>query len=723
MTAIMLGSRRVAKSDTGNSKSAMRPDIQGLRALAVLLVIADHMVEYPTGGFIGVDVFFVISGFLITGHLIREQQKRGRISFADFYRRRAKRILPLAIFVLAVTVAATWGIFTASRALRVSEDAVWSLLFSANWHLAIIGTDYMRNDGVVSPLQHFWSLAVEEQFYVVWPWIVVLVMGLAAARFNWSITKSRAVLAVVMSLLTLCSLAFALWETANAPTVAYFSTFSRAWELGAGALLATAAPALAKIPAAMRPFIGWLGLGGILVGAFLITPEMSFPGPWAAFPVVASALVIAAGTGHKARYLVPLTNPVAGYLGNISYSLYLWHFPAIILLSALWPLDGPLAYANVLAVILTLSVWSYHFVETPARKDGWLRRKHKGRRHLNVEGDLTRARLGALTMLAMLTVGMGIAAFARTAPIEVAYAPSVSAQSTADAAAPTTAVAALASKVAAALATPVWPELSPSIDDLGPSAKAPEWFNDGCLGGETKSLSDPVANAERCLYGSPAATKTAMLIGDSMAISYLPGIRAALEPQGYKILVYTMQQCPAVSVPVLRADKSPFPECDAFRDVAFKKLKETVPDKVFMINRHQQRLASGASGAEARAEWMAGTKMTLAALSADAGEVVVMDAPPGGTSWDSCATAVSTPKDCQSVVSGQYKEFTGDTQEAASGVAKVRYVNTLSWFCAGGVACPAFVGTTPVYADGSHLSAAYSASLGSLIADALAGEL
>lgn len=152
MATASTGIRHATKSPSKKSVG-LRPDIQGLRALAVLAVIADHTFAYPHGGFVGVDVFFVISGFLITGLLLREYEKNGRISFADFYRRRARRILPLAVLVLVATVAASWAVFNSGRALKVTEDAVWSLLFGTNWHLALIGTDYMQAGSAVSPLQ------------------------------------------------------------------------------------------------------------------------------------------------------------------------------------------------------------------------------------------------------------------------------------------------------------------------------------------------------------------------------------------------------------------------------------------------------------------------------------------------------------------------------------------------------------------------------------------
>jgi peptidoglycan/LPS O-acetylase OafA/YrhL len=218
-------------------KAVFRPDIQGLRMVAVVSVILNHLFGWPSRGFVGVDVFFVISGFLITGLRYLEHQKTGRILFANFYRRRARRILPISTLVLALTVGASYLIFLTARAGAIALDALWSVVFAANWLFAIVGTDYWASDGTTSPLQHYWSLAVEEQFYFVWPWILVIVLGIAL-RKKWTAARGSRVVVTVMTLIVLLSSVWAVWQTSVAPGFSYFSTFMRAWDLGIGALLA-----------------------------------------------------------------------------------------------------------------------------------------------------------------------------------------------------------------------------------------------------------------------------------------------------------------------------------------------------------------------------------------------------------------------------------------------------------------------------------------------------
>ncbi|WP_426374564.1 acyltransferase family protein [Rhodococcoides fascians] len=211
--------------------STTRADIQGLRMVAVLLVIVDHLFGWPRGGFIGVDVFFVVSGFLITGLLLREFDRTGSISFAGFYRRRIRRIVPIATLVLVLTTVAGALVYASSRAASIGMDAVWAFFFASNWRFAIEGTDYFNADAAISPLQYYWSLSVEEQFYFVWP-AVMFAIGLLVARRSWSGILKRVLSAAVMGSIVAASFVWALHDTATDQSWAYFSTFTRVWELG-----------------------------------------------------------------------------------------------------------------------------------------------------------------------------------------------------------------------------------------------------------------------------------------------------------------------------------------------------------------------------------------------------------------------------------------------------------------------------------------------------------
>ncbi|HKC28523.1 MAG TPA: acyltransferase, partial [Jatrophihabitans sp.] len=343
-----------------------RPDIEGLRAVAVLLVIADHLASEPAGGFIGVDVFFVISGFLITGLLVREARATGRISLLNFYGRRFRRIVPAAVLVLAVTAYAAHLIFIAARADKVRTDALFAAVFGANWHFAATGTDYFQQGVTVSPLQHYWSLSVEEQFYVLWPWVVLLLV-LAERRLARRVGPALT-LGVTMAL-TAVSFEWAVHESGRSPVAAYFSSFDRAWELGVGACLAVLSAALNRLPAWLRPPLAYSGLAAIAVAAVTITSTSTFSPPWAAVAVGGAALVIMAGSGAQSyRYLWVLTNPLATWIGALSYSLYLWHYPVIIFAQTLVARRDAGFYLGVCAVTVALSVVSYYVIENPIRR-------------------------------------------------------------------------------------------------------------------------------------------------------------------------------------------------------------------------------------------------------------------------------------------------------------------------------------------------------------------
>jgi len=335
----------------------LRVDVQGLRAVAVLLVIADHAdVGFLDGGFVGVDVFFVVSGYVITALLLSDGTTNGRIRLGAFYARRARRILPAASLVLIVTSIYAALTFSISRIAEVVDDVTWSAFFAANVHFIGIGTDYADLGRSPSLVQHFWSLAVEEQFYLVWP-ILLLLLG-SGRRLRLALFAVGAIWA--------SSLALALWQTGVSPAAAYFSSLTRAWELATGAGLA-----LVTIPELGRRARGTLasvGLIAIAASAILFGPATPFPGTAALLPVLGTAAVIVAGErgpvvgpGH-----VLVFQPLP-WIGDLSYSLYLWHWPVLVLGRDRLG-TGVVDTLVLLAVVLAASVCSYYCVENPIRR-------------------------------------------------------------------------------------------------------------------------------------------------------------------------------------------------------------------------------------------------------------------------------------------------------------------------------------------------------------------
>ncbi|MCW2797052.1 acyltransferase, partial [Nocardioides sp.] len=401
------------REDPPERTATGRRDIQGLRAFAVLAVICDHLLQWPRGGFVGVDIFFVISGFLITGVLVREHENTDHISFVGFYRRRIKRILPASVLVLVVTVVASWLVFNQSRFKSTLTDSIWAMLFSANWHYAEQSMNYFDVGGPVSPLQHYWSLGVEEQFYFVWPWLMLAISVVLLHRSR-SHAAARIVLGSVLAALSAGSFVWAMWQSSASPEIAYFSTLTRAWELGVGSLIAVAAPLAWRIPATVRPLLSWVGFGGMAASLWIVSSTKSFPAPWAALPVLATAIVILAGTfeDHRRQQVLffPLTNRVSKYLGDISFSLYLWHFPIAILGVVLWG-DSNRVIAALAVATVTISAYSYHLVEDPIRRSAWLENRSWRRRNDRLpvfDERVGRIALSGLVLAVAVLVGFAV---------------------------------------------------------------------------------------------------------------------------------------------------------------------------------------------------------------------------------------------------------------------------------------------------------------------------
>lgn len=335
-----------------------RPEVQALRALAVALVVVYHLrADWLPGGYIGVDVFFVISGFLITGIMAREVERTGGLRLGHFYARRARRILPAAAVTIVVVVAAAVTFLPPTRWLSVGDQALSSALFFQNWLLAAESVDYLAEGSAPSPFQHFWSLAIEEQFYSLWPVVLVVLAGVLARAARPGAFRVAA--AAVLVVITGASLLTSVLMTATGEPSAYFVTHTRAWELGAGGLLALVGTSGRPDSRAMG-VLSWAGVAAILIAAFTFTGATAFPGIAAVLPVAGTMAVIYAGRstgGWSTRWIVD--RPSVQWLGNASYSLYLWHWPVIVILPfALGDGETTTATSLLAAAVALASPWS-----------------------------------------------------------------------------------------------------------------------------------------------------------------------------------------------------------------------------------------------------------------------------------------------------------------------------------------------------------------------------
>lgn len=358
------------EAGTASEDRRFRPDVQGLRAVAVTLVLLFHAhVPGMGGGYVGVDVFFVISGFVITGVLLRERSSSAFTSISRFYARRVRRILPAATLVIVVAVVASYAVLGPLGGAQTAGDARWASLFLINVHFASTGTNYLASQLPPSVLQNYWSLAVEEQFYLIYPTIFLVVAGLSLRL------SLRRRLAIVLGAAVALSFAFSVFQTSSNQTATYFSTFSRVWELALGGLVAVSTTKLRRLPASISAVMSWSGLGLILLAAIFFSSSTPYPGSAVALPVVGAALVIAGGVAEPSYGAeLALRLRPCQWLGLISYSLYLWHWP-LLTMAAENSASGTLSVWDALGwelVSVVLAVITYCVLENPIRRHGYL---------------------------------------------------------------------------------------------------------------------------------------------------------------------------------------------------------------------------------------------------------------------------------------------------------------------------------------------------------------
>ena len=675
--------------------SRFLPHVQGLRAIAVLCVVLYHF--WPgriTGGYIGVDIFFVISGFLITSHLMREVTATGTVKLGQFWARRARRLLPASLLVLlfcAVVVMSPYLMPTSALPNEVRE-ILSSTFYVENWYLALNSADYLNHSGSPTTVQHYWSLSLEEQFYVMWPLIMLLAAWIGVKFFRGA--RRRAIL-VALGIVTVVSFAFCVVFTITNPAPAYFVTFGRMWQFGIGAMIALV-PML-RVRNAIGSFVlGWAGILLLVYVTFTFDGQTPFPGYMAALPTLGAAAVIAASNSDRWWYPTRILSiRPAQFVGDISYSLYLWHWPLIIIAPSV-PFWGLTIYHRVALLLLcfVLAWLTKRFVEDPVR--GW--------KVLTVR----RARVTLWSSLAAMIVVALVAATAWfvNAPLYN--------QGTRD--------------IAQLQQNP--PECFGASSVLDPSCEGTD-FGDTILPAPgfagIDRPEDPQCFVQltdsrpvSCHFGSddPDAPRVA-LIGDSHAYQLLPTFQRMAEANGWQLITWFKGACPWNTTP-LSTPGAFGAACSDWREGVQRAIDDTDLDVVFTAAiANTPYSAAGydsphdAAVAGYRDAWSTVTDRGIPV-------VTVVDNPVWETDPNKCLRTRDAAE-CDGARSDVLVE-NDPLRDAAIGLDAVTLLDFTDVFC-GEDACAPVVGGANIYRDQDHLTVTFVDTLAPWYTEAIQGAL
>jgi peptidoglycan/LPS O-acetylase OafA/YrhL len=704
-----------------------RADVQGLRAVAVLLVVLNHVgIGVVKGGYIGVDVFFVVSGFLITGLLLRDADVHGRVRWQDFYARRARRLLPAATLTLVATGVAGVCLLNFIRAQALLHDSAWAAFFSANVRFARVGSDYFNRDLPASPLQHFWSLAVEEQFYLVWPLLLSLTL-FGRRTFERSVRRRRShqistgrLVAVLVAIIAV-SLTWSVLQTNSNRPGAYFSTLTRAWELAAGALLAVLASRRA-IPerVARHGIIGWLGIAAIGAAAVLYGPGTAFPGFAAVLPVVGAGLILVGGLWSNANgpgrllSLRPMT-----IVGDVSYGFYLIHWPLLVIARQHAGHDLGLATnLELVGIAFGAAVLSYYALENPLRRPGRLMRWEPS-------DGLALWPISIMCLTLMVTWGLGntrtasvtqiLAASAAKTPITTTtLQPPGAGQSagTVDGSVPGTplpADPAPAPKLSpvetsvtesvrlARVGAPLPGAMQPSFTELENGERADPRRVEACQTPKDQSA------GKLCRQGAVGSSKKLVLLGNSHAGMWTHVFQAIAKQSNYEFVPLIKDSCGVENYSGLQSMEA----CQPWFEWAVSQVERLHADVVVLAITYTPL-------------WANGTAAALAQLTTRSPRVVFLGDVPGleKRPADCLLASNATMSSCTFKPLGYFPKANAAAPTVAR-AAGVQFIDTESWFCSSGL-CPSVIGNTIPYSDTNHVSLAYSFELSDSLREALA---
>ena len=671
----------------------VRGDIQGLRALAVLIVLLFHFwPQALTGGYVGVDVFFVISGFLISSHLMRSPPTTPRL-LGRFWARRVRRLLPAASLVLGVTLVASIVWLPSTLLPTVARETIASALSVENWALAASATDYLSAENAPSPVQHYWSLSVEEQFYVLWPLLIAALAFLGRGR------RPQAWWAVGLVGVTAASLTTSVLLTSSDPAAAYFVTPTRVWELGLGSVLALAVHHGWRLRSPLlRSALAWLGLAMIAWAAMRFDSATPFPGTAALLPTLGAVLVIAADSDSapwSPRGL--LRARPSQQLGDISYSVYLWHWPVVVILPYALARDLTIVEKLVaIAAVLVVAALTKRFVEDPVRRS-------------TVLGASLPRSFAILAVSVLVLGGAGLVVIQRSESAVAAEQQALTAKL-----ASSDCVGADATRNPGCRSIPGDELLSsPAVARNDKS----EVYADGCWS------TRPFTAHNVCTYGDPDGKVKVALIGNSHAGHWQPALAPIAQERGWRLDTYLVSQCYTVDLDLDFGSARATKNCRAWNRWAVGKVGGGDYDLVVMSDRTFQQVIGVPSESKAAVAERAYAE-TLRTITASGTRVIVLrDVPSAVESAPDCvathpddASACTHPARLAVEPDPLFAAAEADTSGLVSGL------DLTDRFCRDG-RCHVVIGGLIAYFDHGHLTTTFARTLVPDIAPALTGAL
>jgi len=668
----MLVNRQIRRTASG---AVFRPEIEGLRAVAAALVAIFHIWLGRVSG--GVDVFFVVSGFLITTVLLGQVERNGTPQLAQFWARLVNRLLPAALIVLLAVIVASVLLLPESRWKETIREVAASAAYVENWLLAYNSIDYLAQDGPVSPVQHFWALATQGQFYLVWPLLFVAI-GFIARRFKIAF---HAVAASALAVLFVTSIGYSIWITNEDQPFAYFNTFARVWEFCIGGLLAIFIKNIV-LPAGIRLFLGWIGLIAILSCGLLLQVSTVFPGYAALWPTLAGAFVIIAGTTGSPvgadRFLA--SKPMV-YLGGISYAIYLWHFPIVVFYRMYTPAGpiGLLAGSVILVTAVLLAVLTHRLIEEPVK-----------RAQIGATRPWHAYAFGAACAMPVV---LGLAAWSylfiearhQEQQIEAVGNPDY----------PGAKVFAENFVYMGAPAVEIYPgPHSVMADREYPIGK-------GC----DQPFSD--VTPKDCTITGDAGMPTLAIVGGSHSAQWLPAFQDIASKSGWRIVNYTKSSCP-FHFSDDKVYKGEWENCRQWNRNVVKRIKLLNPDAVFLVSTRYDE------GDEFIPD---GYVKAWKALGDDGFDVIALrDNPDLNVNVSACVEMRGADDPTCSRSRAESIKEPSPVDLLKNPPRNVHFIELTDYLC-DSTTCPAVIGNVMVYRHGNHVTATYVRSLGPMLVE------